>query len=650
MAPVRAQYHRWLTRDIAPVADPGPAPTSAPDSLDALWTALHDLRAAEVDVPDATAERVLLGYAPTALLAGPALFAASHVRHADRELGAACLDALFLECGEGDAARHRGNLYRALLADHGLALPDPASPRFIADERLRDEDFTLALVGADPSADIQPEALGHHAAAIVLGPPPAVRRLAPHARYVADASHHTRAQALTRRCLAACAAWPRIWHGALRLAHARQTWTAALQPNSPSAWHAMHDLVARKAPHASGHHRRILLKNRTLDEWFAEDPTALLEMLARSSWVVPGDPDRSPLATNLVEFGGPMFGVFTPEDQRIVRAWILAQGAPRSAASPAPPTPSPVPFDSPTPPRWSASQLYHRLMRPGPLALSAAHDHVTRVLRATRDLPRHFPRTPRDLTPWVDARLREQVTAADEPSPDLTRDEVIWLLTQLAPAALVDGAWLQGLAAPALSSSPAAALLLAIYRDELGAGVTRQHHGNVMRATLQTLGVQLPPCDSPAFLSSPSFVPQAFAMPALWLAIAAHSATFLPELLGLNLAIEMAGIGSGYRRAIGLLRHHAIDPYFFVLHNTIDNAASGHTAWSTRAIDHHMDTIAIRDDLAISREWRRIRRGYLAYDNVGNQLVRALALRLGPRLGLRWLRRRLTSLTTRAGT
>jgi hypothetical protein len=625
---------------------------TAPDNLDALWTALHDLRAAEADPPDADRERVLLGYAPTALLVGPALTAATHVRHADGELGAACLDALFLECGEGDAARHRGNLYRALLADHGLSLPDPASPRFIADPRLRDEDFALALVAPrrSPTSDeILPESLGHHAAAIVLGPPPVVRRLAPHARYTADPPHRARALALARRCLAACPAWPRIWRGALQLADARRTWLATLHATTPSAWQAMHDLIARKAPHARGHHRDKLLNHQTLDEWFAA-PSALLEQLARSAWVVPGDPDRSPLATTLVEFGGPMFGVFTAEDLAVVRAWILALDAPRPTRAPIIPT-TPIPIHSTPPaPRWSAPQLYHRLMRPDPITSASAHDHVARVLRATPDLPHRFPRTHRDLTAWVDARLREQVAGADDPPPDLTRDEVIWMLTQLAPAALVDGAWLQGMAAPALSSTPAAALLLRIYRDELGAGLPRQHHGNVLRATLQTQGVALPPCDSPAFIS-PRFVPQAFAMPALWLAIAAHSATYLPELLGLNLAIEMAGIGSGYRRAIDLLRRHAIDPYFFVLHNTIDNAASGHTAWSIQAIDLHIDSLALRgDDLAIARAWRRVRRGYLAYDAVSGQLVRALALRLGPRLGLRWLRRRLTTFTTKART
>lgn len=656
----RASYHRLLNGAEAASGgqDDAPVPADVHD-LDTVWSALLGLRDApterDMGPPACGAERVLLGYAPTGLIAGCWLTAAAHVRHADREPGAACLDALFLECGEGDAARHRGNRYRGLLAEHGLALPEPASAGFIADPRLRDEDFALALVGLrlgqQRGAEIDPAVPGFHAAAVLLGPPPEVRAVAPHAQHLHERGPD--ALRLARRCLEALATrgppdWSRVWRGASLLVRARQAWSAALRPaEAPSAWPAMLALLARKAPYAWGHHRRVQLHGRSLDEWFApagSDPAALLLALSRSPWVVPGEPGRSPLTTRLVRFGGPMFGVFTDEELAVVRAWISALDRPAPplrvgdgearpiTIRPAPPTASP---------ELSLPRLYHRLVRQDPAAPALARAHLERVLPAHPH--RSWPRSHHALAAWVDESLHMQVHARDDdgPPPDLRREDVVWLLTQLAPAAVVDGAWLQAVTTPALACSPAAAPLLRIYRDELGAGVPHQHHGNVMRRTLAAEGVTLPACDSEDFMRWPGFVPQAFAMPALWLALANHPRW--PELLGLNLAVELAGLGSSYRRVIALLRHHAIDPYFFELHNSIDNNASGHTAWSTRAIALHMDALAARDEAAVAREWRRIGQGYAAYDRTSRPLVRALALRLGPRLGLRlglrWLRR-----------
>lgn len=651
---LRAMYRRLLLDPGAPIGpvDGEPLPADVHD-LDAVWSALLGLRElpSERDTapPECGAERVLLGYAPTGLIEGCWLSSAVHVRHADREPGAACLDALFREYGEGDAARHRGNLYRGLLAAHGLALPEPWSASFLAEPRLRDEDFALALVGLTlgrrRDAAIGGEVLGFHAAAVLLGPPPALRSLAPHALH----GRGPDAPGLARRGLAALAArsapdWSRVWRGASLLARARQAWSASLRPDaSLSAAQAMLALIDRKARHAWGHHRRVTLQGRSLDAWFAPagpGPAALLDALSRSPWVVPGQPERSPLATRLVQFGGPMFGVFTDEDLAVVRAWIAALGpASRPEASPTEPPPRPTrpPRTAPAAtPRLSLPQLYARLVRQDAAAPALARAHLERVFAA--HAPGPWPRAPHELAAWVDEHLHTQVHGRDpEPPRDLRQGDALWLLTQLAPAALVDGAWLQGVTAPALSCTPAGALLFRIYRDELGAGVTRQHHGNVMRRTLAAHGVTLPACDSEAFARWPGFVPQAFAMPALWLALANDAR--VPELLGLNLAVEMAGLGSGYRRVIALLRRHAIDPYFFELHNSIDNAASGHTAWSTRAIALHMDALAARDETAVAREWRRIGQGYAAYDRTSRPLVRALALRLGPRLGLRWLRR-----------
>ncbi|WP_437969967.1 iron-containing redox enzyme family protein [Sorangium sp. So ce260] len=702
----RAIYRRLRAGEPAPedLAGEPASEAAAPGGLDALWAALTALRDEEErgGAPGdegVDAARVLLGYAPTALLDGCWLAATVRVRHADGALGAACLEAFYLECGEGDPARHHGALYGAALAAAGLALPDPASPGFERSVCLADADFALAIPGlrvAQLGDARLPEALGHHAAATVLGPPAVVRRAAARARcdglYFAEhaegAETARRARDLARLCLEAHAAggapdWSRVWRGAWSLWAARRAWIASLRPAAaPSAWEAMLALVEAKARHAFGFHGRVRLDGQALDD--ALDPARLdarriLLRLARSPWIVPGRPDESPLVTRSVQFGGPMFGVFTDAEVDVMRAWIgalaeapeppatlrAARGAEERAGSPrvgheaasidvnrrGSTARAQVRAGLPLP------ELYHRLLcarGPGDVDRDAgelARAHVEGVLREVRRevspsrlaADGRWPWSAAGLSRWVDARLHEQIFEGDDDAGiarELTRGEAVWLLTQLAPAAVIDGAWLQGATAPGGFPTPIAPLLLRIYRDELGAGVPAQHHGNVLRRALAEQGLTLPPCDARAFVERPDFLPQAFSMPVLWLAFAQRSTELLPELLGLNLAVEMAGIGRGYAVAAALLRRHRIDPYFFDLHNTIDNAASGHTAWSIEAITRFMDACAARGD-ALERAALRLWRGYAAYAHASRPLVRAVAVRLGPRLGWRWLRRHL---------
>jgi hypothetical protein len=219
--------------------------------------------------------------------------------------------------------------------------------------------------------------------------------------------------------------------------------------------------------------------------------------------------------------------------------------------------------------------------------------------------------------------------------------DALWLLTQLAPMAFVDGAWLAGMARVDHQHSTLAPGLFEIYRDELGAGQVAQHHGNVMRRTLLAHGVTLPHCSEPAFRDWPGFSPAAFYLGCHWLAVAEHSAEFFSELLGVNLATELAGVGTDYFNAAALLRQNGIDPYFFELHNSIDNAAGGHTAWSVYAIDEYLRAINKQSGPSATNEaWRRIWAGYDSYALASKPLRTAIALHLGPRLVWRRLRGR----------
>jgi hypothetical protein len=180
----RAQYYRLLVDDHTPVDpdDVAPLPADVHDHA-SLWRAA-------LEAPDlhacGGADRVLLGYAPTALLpaagsppprtsvtprTSSATPASTPPRTSvtPRTSSAPPASTPSSSCA-AKAARHRDNLYRSLLAARDLTLPDVASPRLLDDSRLHDADFTLALAGlrlGRPRRDIAAEALGFHAATVV---------------------------------------------------------------------------------------------------------------------------------------------------------------------------------------------------------------------------------------------------------------------------------------------------------------------------------------------------------------------------------------------------------------------------------------------------------------------------------------------------
>ena len=89
---------------------------------------------------------------------------------------------------------------------------------------------------------------------------------------------------------------------------------------------------------------------------------------------------------------------------------------------------------------------------------------------------------------------------------------------------------------------------------------------------------------------------------------------FLPEIIGVNLAIELSGLGKGYMQIIDELRYWKMDPYFFTLHLTIDNIASGHTAVAMETVHLYLEQVlATQGKAAMQREWERIWVGYLAF-------------------------------------
>ena len=646
-----------------------------------FWARMSELEAEPAPEREPTpSDDVLIGYAPTALLDGAWLAPWLEVRISNTELGGALLEAFSHEVGNGNSSQHHGNLYRAALAAAGSLLEDPSSRDFAYDPRFGAPDFELALVGLE--APSLAWALGVHTFVCRHGPPEPVHQALQHTAFQrahapgSDGAAH--AERLARRCLDAYAAlpsadWTAVWRGALAVARARRAWLQALEPGSRrrSVEQAMLDLIRQKAPHAHGYHSRLVLGERSLDAHLSPtslDARSLLSELATSRYVVAGKADESPLLVAAARFGGPMFGVFTDSELELIRIWIRTLSREHSADAvrllpsvrPAIPAPriEPRVFRAETRQRDRARaglrELYQELLARDPSGLPegfAARHAETLLARSRRAASRRrlaadglWPYSPERLWAWIDRRHRKQVEVpragvVDRVIETLTREQTLWLLTQLAPAALVDGAWLSGLLRPERLSARSAGLLFRIYRDELGAGLPRQHHGNVLRSALAEAGVELPATGSRDFAESELFLDSAFSMPVYWLALARATPAFWPELLGLNMAVEIAGLGAGYERAAALLRKHRIDPYFFELHNAIDNPASGHTAWSGRAIAMTMDELVARGDEAhVDRVWQRVWTGFASYDCASKPLVTQVLLRLGPKLLLGSLR------------
>ena len=427
----------------------------------------------------------------------------------------------------------------------------------------------------------------------------------------------------------------RAGHALYKLAQtqAHRVLSALIGQHAPTAETRMAAILRGKLPHAIGYHAGVRLEDRSLDDWLSghqEEPEAVLQALRRSPWVNTACPAASRLI-KAMDFGGAMFGVFSQEEQEAARDWITdPAGRPDSAPSASgreplaeslpetPQTPSP-------PPRarrgLNVRQLYTALLQcESPVDVpDDAWRHVSRILRRTRlwsllrAKPAPFAYTPEALAGFVTEHHRAEL-ARYRPlpgPPKVDKPFCHWAMLQLTPALLVDGAWLAGLNGAAEALDTADRHLLKIYLDELGEGRPAWNHPNVHRKLLASQGIQLPDFREAAFSRHPEFRDAAFDLPAYLLAMGLLTEELRPEILGLNLAIEMSGLGASYLRTIDILRYHGMDPTLIQLHLSIDNPASGHAARAREAIALYLDVIRRREGhAAMDAAWRRIWLGY----------------------------------------
>lgn len=628
------------------------------------WDAHAATHALVLDGPGV--QFVLAQYAPQGLLGGCILQNMAHAANCHEPIAVLAHAMHSWHVADGSPAHNHSMLYRQWLEQCGHALPAIDSSTFSERAGLLASAWDVAAYRLSLSLFPKTHALEILGAALFeldLPVPPIIAALCTngHARdsaYLEACHAPTRKQALANAAQAIGLALEqasvsdnnaaaRVACGYLVSLHLTQAWQAELERHVrfrlSDSEHAMVELIRRKGRHAVGYHGRLKLGSRAFDEVVVNDPEQFVRDLARSRWIVPGHPEQSLLLTRLIAFGGPMFRVFSDAEIAVIEAWIAALGATcneRSASAAAHagddgadvaaalPHAEPCGEDerrnSTLRCRFGARDLYHRLLNleDYPDTIDDARAFAeTWLARAARKLDRASDPLPfRDysherLRDWFEERALAQAQSYAGPSEEVakSREDVIDEATQLCPMIFIDGGWIQRWANAGLVETRIGALLYKIFSDEIGNGDTRLNHPNIYRDLMQQMNVPLPDFRTQEFASSRLFGDLSFEVPAFWLSLSQFPRRFLPETLGLNLAMELSGVGGAYRTARDELRHYGFNTLFVDLHNTIDNVSSGHSAMAMQAIEIYMDEVLCACDREMAAmHWRRVWTGFRA--------------------------------------
>src|SRR5690606_16005418 len=250
-----------------------------------------------------------------------------------------------------------------------------------------------------------------------------------------------------------------------------------------------------------------------------------------------------------------------------------------------------------------AKDVYFGLLdaRPDPVMLEQSrhylHCQLDRVAQGRTDLPAdtdglmHWMQS---NTASVGRQYRDYLAARRSGGPRRyfpATSHALHFLKAVAPTKLVDGAWLYGLVSQWRDAR--CAQLIRIYLEELGEGEPDMNHVLLYKKLLAAHE-----CEQWQSLDETHFV-----QGAIQLSLAQHAREYLPEVIGFNLGYEQLPLHlliCAYE-----LNELGIDPYYFTLHVTIDNAASGHAARAVKSVTDAMPVAGGQDEF-----YQRIRNGY----------------------------------------
>ena len=200
--------------------------------------------------------------------------------------------------------------------------------------------------------------------------------------------------------------------------------------------------------------------------------------------------------------------------------------------------------------------------------------------------------------------------------PDLftTIDEAKWWLKQLAPVKYVDGAWLGHVnkVTTPFVLRPVTKDAWQVMAEELGNGDMQKNHVQVYQELMKDINSGLPEANSADFVHPR----QQLTEECVWeaavaqLLISLFPQEFLPEILGFNLHFEALTLET--MKATKEVEEFGFNPYYFLLHVSIDNADSGHTAVALEAVIKYLEMLKQAQGLdAADQAWRRVQAGYV---------------------------------------
>jgi hypothetical protein len=358
----------------------------------------------------------------------------------------------------------------------------------------------------------------------------------------------------------------------------------------------------------------------------------------KGSWYLRKNADGSCRFLDALKFGGPMFGIFTEGEARILKEWAAAQpGSAEHAGEAA----SPVPGEAmaaewldrirgcvPHGIRFEQAgllddrTLFHRLVNIEnfphvlPLAKQMALEALSRA-RASSGPGRFtdstfFPYTAEALTGQVSSIYWDRLVNPYVPLKEVPpREDVIFGQKIFALGSLIDGSWAFRIGNIGRYDRAGDGILFSIYADEMGLGDLRKNHIVLIYRVLDSLGIALPHIREAGFIDQDEIPDTFYALPIHQLCLSLFPDTFYPEILGYNLGIEMFGLGELRLHEIQKLEHWGFDPIYEKTHLSIDNLSAGHASQSVRAVVSHLDHVErCFGPEAVQREWRRIWDGY----------------------------------------
>lgn len=223
------------------------------------------------------------------------------------------------------------------------------------------------------------------------------------------------------------------------------------------------------------------------------------------------------------------------------------------------------------------------------------------ALRDCVTLPCDLPERPGALEAWMEqhtCRVLDQYQVYLQARQSgaarqyfSTKTHALHFLMAVAPTKTVDGAWLYGLLAHWQDDRFSA--LIRIYLEELGCGQPEQNHVVLYKRLLLANG-----CECWDHLDDKHFI-----QGTIQLALARHADRFLPELIGFNLGYEQLPLHlliTAYE-----LNELGIDPTYFGLHVTVDNADTGHARQALQGLRDALPVVGDRQGF-----YARVLNGY----------------------------------------